>query len=164
MSKRLEYAFERIQHERMAGLPIINPCLRVQTVGFRPWQDLGPIPGPMYDLGILITPWFMNLLQLPSERQTQSALTPGDTQIHHLPSGAYEFSVVAQDAVGCYLSCPLFSPMSEFSDQAMAVDVAESILSSLLEPAPDCESTTQAFKRRAFLRGCFSNAADRCQT
>ena len=48
--------FSRIQAERMADVPLLNPALTVETVGFRLWQDSW--------LGVLITPWSMNLLAL----------------------------------------------------------------------------------------------------
>ena len=47
----------RIQRERMADIPLLNPALEVQAVGFSVWEA--------YCLGVLITPWFMNLMLLP---------------------------------------------------------------------------------------------------
>ena len=33
----LQARFEHIHHHQMAGLPMLNPALRVQAIGFRPW-------------------------------------------------------------------------------------------------------------------------------
>ena len=45
--------FRTIARERMRGLPIVNPNIDVETIGFR---DLGE-----HRFGILIAPWFMNM-------------------------------------------------------------------------------------------------------
>jgi [NiFe] hydrogenase assembly HybE family chaperone len=49
--------YQAIYEERMRDLPIVNPKLAVEAVGFDQWEEK--------DLGILITPWFMNLVLLP---------------------------------------------------------------------------------------------------
>ena len=49
--------FRRVHIERMQGMPILNPALEVQAVGFRELEE--------HLLGVLITPWFMNLVLLP---------------------------------------------------------------------------------------------------
>ena len=53
----LTAAFERIAATRMAGLPMNNPALKVAAVGFQPWAE-------DYLLGVLITPWAINLVVL----------------------------------------------------------------------------------------------------
>ena len=50
--------FERIGAEQMRDLPIYNHAIDVEAIGFHPW-------GPGF-IGVLITPWFMNLMLLPS--------------------------------------------------------------------------------------------------
>ena len=50
-------AFQRVHRERMAGLPILHPGLSVAVIGARDWrQDW---------LGMLLTPWCMNLVIVP---------------------------------------------------------------------------------------------------
>jgi len=49
--------YQAIYRERMRDLPIVNSRLAVEAVGFEQWEDK--------DLGILITPWFMNLVLFP---------------------------------------------------------------------------------------------------
>ena len=58
----------------MAGVPMLNPALRVQAVGFRHWQS--------HWLGVLVTPWFMNLMLLP--RIDCGLVAAGRTRQAHL--------------------------------------------------------------------------------
>ena len=44
---------------RMEGLDFVNPALSVEAVAFAPWQG--------HWLGVLITPWFMNLILAPRD-------------------------------------------------------------------------------------------------
>ena len=60
--------YEAIYAERMRDLPIVNPRLAVEAVGFEQWED--------QDLGVLITPWFMNLVLLPDSARLVS-VSPG---------------------------------------------------------------------------------------
>ncbi len=126
LSEGLEWVFRRIQRERMQGLPILNPALQVKAVGFRQWQD--------HCLGVLITPWFMNLMLLPSEGDGWPELQIGDKQLHQLPSGPYEFILGEEPGVGRYQMCSLFSPVFEFADQATAEATAGAVMDALMEP------------------------------
>jgi [NiFe] hydrogenase assembly HybE family chaperone len=51
---RIEAVFAGIATTRMAGVPVLNPAL---GVAMRGWQAVEP-----FELGVLVTPWFMNLL------------------------------------------------------------------------------------------------------
>jgi [NiFe] hydrogenase assembly HybE family chaperone len=121
----LESVFRRIQRERMQGLPILNPELRVKAVGFRVWQGRC--------LGVLITPWFMNLMLLPSEGDDWQKLQVGDKRIHRLPAGPYEFILGEELEIGRYQVCSLFSPVFEFSDQETAEATAEAAMQALMK-------------------------------
>jgi [NiFe] hydrogenase assembly HybE family chaperone len=117
--------FEKIHRERMAGVPILNPALRVQGVGFRCWQG--------HCLGVLITPWFLNLMLLPSEADVWDELRVGEKVTHQFPSGPYEFILGQEEGVGRYQMCSLFSPVLEVEDQAAAVAVAEAVMQGLMD-------------------------------
>jgi [NiFe] hydrogenase assembly HybE family chaperone len=56
-AEKLEQIFDKIHQEQMQGIPILNNMLKVQALGFQEYQ--GRI------VGILITPWLMNLVMLP---------------------------------------------------------------------------------------------------
>jgi [NiFe] hydrogenase assembly HybE family chaperone len=122
----LELVFHRIERERMQGLPILNPALQVRAVGFRAWQG--------HCLGVLITPWFMNLMLLPSEGDAWQGMTIGDKQLQLLPSGPYEFILGEESGVGRYQVCSLFSPVFEFADQETAETTAEAVMQALMSP------------------------------
>lgn len=126
LSEGLEVHFRRIQRERMQGIPLLNPALEVKAVGFRCWEGRC--------LGVLVTPWFMNLMLLPAEGDEWEELQIG-TKLHQsLPSGDYEFTLGEEDGIGRYQSCSLFSPMFEFADQAAALGAAEAVMLALMQP------------------------------
>lgn len=129
-SDRLREVFSRIQAERMADVPLLNPALTVETVGFRLWQDSW--------LGVLITPWSMNLLALagvtpfaPLGAHAVDSLT--------LPDGAVDFHGAFEPALGHYRQASLFSPMWQFAHQDAARATAEEVMNLLFPatPAPD---------------------------
>ena len=68
-ASRLEAAFGAVYEQRMQGLPFINAALAVEAVDFRPWNG--------HWLGVLITPWFMNLVLLPNDQAAWPALRVG---------------------------------------------------------------------------------------
>ncbi len=149
----LENHFRNVADTGMVGLPIINPALAVQAVGFR--------ASPHGWLGVLITPWFISLVLLPRDADWQDHPLES-RQRHVFPSGRYEFLVAEADGVGRYQCCSLLSPVQEIADQATAVQFALSALlavrqshyrdagSHLTDDHPDSRSLS----RRDFLRRC----------
>lgn len=123
VAQRAEQAFAHVQATRMQDLPFLNGALRVEAVGFRVWEG-------RY-LGVLITPWFMNLLLLPQDPAQWRHVRYGDALAYELPAGVFEF-ISARDAqLGDYQSCSLFSPMFEFGDQDGARATAAAALDAL---------------------------------
>lgn len=121
----LEQVFENIQRKRMSGVPILNQELKVEAVGF--------ISCEFGCLGVLITPWFMNLMLLPHDGDDWNNLALGSTNGLALPSGNYDFIVGEEESIGRYQSCSLFSPMFEFADQEAASATAEAVMSALMD-------------------------------
>ncbi|MET0089552.1 MAG: [NiFe]-hydrogenase assembly chaperone HybE [Candidatus Thiodiazotropha sp.] len=115
-------AFRQIEQTRMQGLPFLNPALQVEAVGFVPWETGA--------LGVLVTPWFMNLMMLPGSADWQE-LRVGSKVKHRFPSGCYEFTVGDEPGIGRYQGCSLFSPMQAFEDQAAAVATAAEVMHGL---------------------------------
>ncbi|MDD2865549.1 MAG: [NiFe]-hydrogenase assembly chaperone HybE [Methylococcales bacterium] len=139
ITQLLENCFKQIQTQRMEGVPILNPKLHVQAVDFRLYQQAW--------LGILITPWFMNLLYLRDDE-----LQVGEKITHLFPAGNFEFVVGYENDLGFYQTCSLYSPMFDFEEQTVAVQTAQAALNGLLEiPEPP------KISRRDLLRGRFSN-------
>lgn len=124
---RLEEAFRDIAVTRMAGVPIVNPALVVEAVGFRVHEGRW--------MGVLITPWFMNLLALPGPDDAWARHASGTARTLALPVGEVKFLHAEEEALGPYLSHSLFSPMGQFSDPAGARAVAEEVLARLFDPA-----------------------------
>ncbi|MCA3223270.1 MAG: [NiFe]-hydrogenase assembly chaperone HybE [Burkholderiales bacterium] len=122
---RVERAFDHIHATRMQDMPFVNAALRVEAVGFRRWEGRW--------LGVLITPWFMNLMLLPDEPAAWRHVRYGDSLGYLLPAGVFEFISAVDPQLGGYQSCSLFSPMFEFGDQAGARETALAALTALFD-------------------------------
>jgi len=120
----LEARFNAILAERMHDMPVINPALKVQALAFERFNGDW--------IGILLTPWFMNLLLLPGNNADWAALAPGRKFDRAFPYGAFEFTVADESGLGRYALCSLFSPMFQFEDQAAAVAAGAAALQALL--------------------------------
>lgn len=171
---RLEAAFRTIGATRMQGLPFVNERLAVEAVGFRRWEGRW--------LGVLITPWFMNLVLLPDDPCRWHSLPVRASRSYALPAGVFDFIAGYEEGVGEFQSCSLFSPMFEFREQEVARATALAALAALFDvaarpgiegprdlPAPlqqgsgaDAEDAVrapeQAVSKRDFLRGRWSGA------
>jgi [NiFe] hydrogenase assembly HybE family chaperone len=134
----LEATFQHIAATRMAGLPLMHPRLKVQAVDFADADD-------GVALGVLVTPWFMNLVRLPLHSEAAAALRPAPGQGEDLSIGGWTLRFLGQQepGLGRFAAASLVSPMSEFADQAAAVATARSLLERL-RPRP---------ARRGFLFG-----------
>lgn len=156
----LEARFERILQGAMRGLPMLNPALRVQAVGFQPWDR--------HWLGVLVTPWFMNLVLLPRLRVHWPAIGERESRHYVFPAGVFEFIGHHDTELGDYQACSLFSPMFEFADPDAAQATAEAALQSLFDtgqrpamdlpaarsmPATTAAAPTPAPSKRDFLFG-----------
>ena len=152
----LEAVFRTIGAERMAGVPVLHPGLRVQAVGFAVLSNESDLA-----LGILITPWFMSLVRLP-------LLAPGEAApgalVAGLPIaqraqrriGAHTFDFLGgfEPGLGAFESCSLFSPVGDFVDHGAAVATAFEVLQVLrgeavVEPLAAPPQAAQAWAARA---------------
>jgi [NiFe] hydrogenase assembly HybE family chaperone len=146
----LESAFAEIGRTRMAGLPLLHPKLRVQALGFQALDD-EPLAW-----GVLVTPWFMNLLRLPLDK-TAPVLPVGEVAERKLGPQRMQFIGAHEAAIGgCgrYELCSLFSPMNAFIDHEAAMATAREVL-ALLRPvaAPASAPPEDVPARRGFLFG-----------
>lgn len=146
---RVEAAFNAVAAGTMRDMPLNNPALCVEAVGFRSWEG--------HWLGALITPWAINLMLLPADSRQAPGVGGFAARRFGFPSGEYEFNAGWLDRLGAYRSCSLFSPPAEFPDQDSARAVALEIMAALFRPETEFEPTA-AFSRRAFLRGNFGKA------
>ncbi len=149
----LQARFEHIHRHQMAGVPMLNPALQVQAIGFRPWSE--------HWLGVLVTPWFMNLMLLPRVQERWQPIPERDSRHYVFPAGVFEFIGGRDVELGDYQACSLFSPMFEFADHAAAHDTAVAALAALFDAqhrprsdAPPQEPTAPAapeLSKRDFL-------------
>lgn len=121
----LEETFRAIAARDMAGVPVVNDKLGVKAVGFRHWDGQA--------LGVLVTPWFMNLVLLPLDAAAEAPVV-GTKRLVEFPSGRYEFVQGFDTRLGPWEGCSLFSPMFEFRTMIEAVDVAEAVMTALFDP------------------------------
>ncbi|MDR1529921.1 MAG: [NiFe]-hydrogenase assembly chaperone HybE [Burkholderiales bacterium] len=156
-SPKLCEAFKRIEQTRMQGLSFLNPNIHVEAVGFRPWD--------VFWLGIMLTPWTMNLFLTPREKEKWIKVGRGERLQYNFPAGAYDFIVARDDMIGDYMMCSLFSPVQQFGDHEAARLTAEYVLEALFKS--DAPATTDdrpltlqekmeaPLSKRDFLRGRF---------
>jgi [NiFe] hydrogenase assembly HybE family chaperone len=122
---------------RMAGLPVCHPGLDVAAVGFQAWSDCDEDDQASQDgakglLGVLLTPWFMNLVWKADAPSSPWATLPVGVS-RELSLGAQRMNFIGAHelALGAFASCSLISPMFQFADQAAAVATAEAVVATL---------------------------------
>jgi [NiFe] hydrogenase assembly HybE family chaperone len=138
---RLAARYVEIGDGPMRDVPICNSALAVEAIGFRAHGDAA--------VGVVVTPWFMNLLVL-----SEPAPEQGRTYVVALPAGDVACVGGFLEAFGPLRACSLFSPMFDFADMDAARQVATETLALLFAPPAPPEAL--ALDRRALLRGKFS--------
>ena len=123
-AEKIAQTFEHILQVQMQGIPLLNKMLRVETLGFQVY--LGRV------VGIVITPWLMNLVMLPGEDDHWDEMELGDKQPHQFPSRTYKFMVNEVEGIGKCQTYSLYSPMWEFVNQDHALAAAQSFLDTLM--------------------------------
>lgn len=140
----LQRAFDQVWRTRMHGLPVLNPALWVEAVDFERDDD------GQAALGVLVTPWFMNLIRLPlglPGPDEATAWPVGDTRIVEIGNETFGFIGACDPEIGPFAMCSLFSPMFEFASQTAARATAQAVLLSLrgrAEPVSDIGSIGSA--------------------
>lgn len=123
-STALMERYRNIYAQRMQGLPFINAQLAVDVVGFREFQD--------FEIGVLITPWFMNLILLPGA-DVDANIDQGHRINACFPSGDIEFTAAHDEKLGLYFSAVLFSELSGIPDHTTARALASEVMEGLFE-------------------------------
>jgi [NiFe] hydrogenase assembly HybE family chaperone len=113
--------------QRMDGLTFVNPAIEVEAVGFAPWES--------HWLGVMVTPWCINLMLLPRDASAWTSLPQGQKLSYRFPAGDYDFISSRDETVGEYQMCSLISPVLEIPDHATAREVAALARAALLDPA-----------------------------
>jgi [NiFe] hydrogenase assembly HybE family chaperone len=132
--------FEHIYVEHMQHLPIVNPRVQVEAIGFQDYEG--------HELGVLVTPWFMNLVLLPGgDEWCESA--QGGTETINFPSGPIDFTTSRDDVLGTYLTAVLFRSVSDMPDQETAREIALKVMENLFVAA----KSEHSLSRRELLTG-----------
>ncbi len=138
---RLANAYRRAAL-KVKGMPIYNPTLAIEAVGFREHEGRR--------VGVMVTPWFMNLAVLPAAEDLDR-WKAGETVRLAFPSGVYDFVVNELPDAGLVGNCSLFSTMSEFTDHEAAQLAAATVADAVFEPEPAPPERTVS--RRQLLGG-----------
>lgn len=149
---KLTQRFQQIDRERMQGLPFYNEQIHVEAIGFQKIE-------PGY-VGVLITPWFINLILLFKQPPQQNAVI-GHRCTHALPSGNHDFMIGEDEELGRYDFISLASPVGQFKSQQQAQDFALNKRHVYLAPAVErqvdehplvfVDRTERGMSRRNFL-------------
>ena len=138
----LEATFRRIATTRMRGVPVLHAGLSVQAVGFvREPVAVGSksasVALPML-MGVLVTPWFMNVLRLPvtpvADAAAAGLLPVGATAVRRYGAHPLDFLGAHEPSIGAFEQASLFSPMFGCADQPAAVATAREVLRLLRQP------------------------------
>lgn len=142
----LAVCFRRIGDEQMRELPFFNPKLEVEARDFGAFDET-------HLIGVLITPWFMNLVLLPLQAEPIDAGRYGESRRIALPGGERVFLYGGDPAVGALWAHSLHSPMQQFGSQMQARTEARLRLAQALmqdERAP--QAPHNPGRRALFLR------------
>jgi len=140
--------YRHINATAMADMPLCNDALDVAAVDFR-------VSGGRA-FGIMLTPWFMNLVSVPLGEVDEVA--PGFEVSLGLPAGTVAFTRGDLDGFGRIDSCSLFSPVFEFEDMEAALATANAAMTAffdataLEEPPPPPKPAPVLDRRALFAR------------
>ena len=135
-SRQVRQAFERIGAERMAGLPLLNDALAVEVVGFLDHAGQW--------VGVLITPWCLNLMVLPGDGEAWLPPAEGVWRMERFPGMQLQLLGGSEPGVGAYAFRSLQSPVTGYHDQDTVRAVAREVLKQLLTAPPAQEDAAAA--------------------
>jgi len=133
-SESLVDRYRFIYKERMQDLPIVNSALEVEAVGFRVFD--------VHQIGVLISPWFMNLVLLLGT-DIGSRLKQGSKSTLRFPSGPVEFITSQDETLGPYLTAVLFRSVADFADQGTTRAVALEVMQELFDAARNKDAVSR---------------------
>ncbi len=140
----------RLVDAAMRDLPLHNPIVAIEAVGFRRFGDDALI-------GVVLTPWFMNLTILPIEPAPMAMAEIGRNVVIELPAGERTFVIGGDEQIGLYKACSLHSPVLAFTLPGQARAEAQRTLAVLMapppQPAPASAPARSGVDRRALLFG-----------
>lgn len=147
----------RCFRERAELLPV-NPRLNCASVGFTRYKGDW--------LGVVITPWFMDLVLLPGGGILWGDIPAGQRRYIELAQGAVAFTAAEEPCLGAYQHAPLVLTVASLPDMAAAITLANHVMleicgdrivdvappTELPEASADSKTKPEASSRRGFLR------------
>jgi [NiFe] hydrogenase assembly HybE family chaperone len=146
IGEALAALYREIEATAMRDAPICNVAVQVTAIGFRDFAG--------YAVGVVLTPWFLNLVAAEMRPGAAPALPLGAFRLR-FPAGAIDFTVAELAGFGKLASCSLFPPLFDFPDQETALATAQAAIEAVFDEGLHAAQTEQrpALDRRAFLRG-----------
>ena len=145
----LEAHYRHVWETRMRDQPFVNPALTVEAVGFR------RLDGDW--LGVVITPWFLNLVLVHGGGALWGDIPAGVRGYLILPCGTMPIFAADDPEIGPYQYCPLIASVDTLPDMATARFVAADAVKTVFcppapEPAelPATRAETPELSRRGF--------------
>jgi len=132
-SNQIEICFNKIQRENMEGILLLNKDLEVEAVEFQIWDD--------HIVGMVVTPWFLNLVMLPNENDNWETQKLGEKEKHIFPSQDLIMMFNEIEGFGRCKTFSLCSPMNDFHNQEGARIAGALFLRDLLDESKRVEPT-----------------------
>ncbi len=134
-------AYRRVD-ESMRDLPVYNAALQVAAVGFRPFE------GGL--IGVIVTPWFMNLVRVPARGAEVEA---GVKREAALPAHRVDLIGARLDGAPPFEFRPIVSPMDDFPSQAQVLLTAGEVMDALFMPREAAAGAHEPLARVTGRRG-----------
>jgi [NiFe] hydrogenase assembly HybE family chaperone len=136
----------------------VNSLLICTSVGFSRYKGDW--------LGVVITPWCMDLVLLPGGGSLWGDIPAGQRRYVELPHGAVAFTALEDPQLGPYQHAPLVATVASLPDMAAAIRVANQVMrgicgdeipavvppSDLPDASADSTGGPETPSRRGFLR------------
>lgn len=145
LAAEVKAVFTEINENSMAGLPIVNRFVDVDTIGFQEFD--GRV------VGVIITPWLMTLAVFPGNEDDWSDVEVGTKTRFTFPSRDYEFLANEIEGIGKYYGYAMYSPMHEFEHHDHAVAGATSFIELLMVENENAEEVLDEYRLAQFLQG-----------
>jgi [NiFe] hydrogenase assembly HybE family chaperone len=110
----------RCFRERSEPAGPVNPLLNCASIGFTLCQGDW--------LGVVITPWFMDLVLLPGGGNLWGDIPAGQRRYVELPQGTVAFTAAEDSRLGAYQHAPLVATVASLPDMAAAVALANQVM------------------------------------
>lgn len=108
-------------------------------------------------LGVVVTPWFLDLFLIPGGGQLWGDIPAGQRRYLNLPCGTLQFIAGDDPEIGPYQHAPLIAPVSGIPDMATARQAAVDAMHAVLLIPPPIQPATETpraapVSRRGFFR------------